>query len=203
MNLVTIKNLPAAPKAANPFIEAARGLRSSSFLKFSKGLWFSGAENTPIGKDELFAVDVAGAEHGYVRFREGNAPAVQMVTVASGQEVLREHLPALDDVSDGNSWEEAYSVRLVRLSSGEEYTYCPTSRGGRDTIKKLLGQYGRRQEAGLPTAPIVKLGAGEYKHKKYGIVPIPDLQVAEWHGSAAKADDDLRDDNDMGDEIPY
>lgn len=199
MDELTIENLPATTRAANPFIEAASnlGLHSLPFLKFTKGEWFSGADTRRIG-DELFAVDVAGAEHGYVCFREGSVPAVEMVPVASGRKVLREDLPDLGNFPDGNGWKEAASLRLVLLSTAEEFTYCPTSQGGRGAIAKLLRQYGLRLEAGRPAVPIVELRTYSQNYKRYGDVQKPDLHVVEWREgtAAASAGEDLRDDDD-------
>ena len=71
--------------------------------------------------------------------------------------------------------------------------YVTGSVGGISAIGALSDTFADNVQNGLP---IVRLAISSYKHKEYGRVQVPDLQVVGFTGKETVADD-------LADEIPF
>lgn len=176
------ENIPTAISKADAFAAAASDLCGSALpiIKLTKdGNWVRGAENTPV-TEIRFAVDVDGAERGFVCFVDGKLEDKVMVRVASGKKVSQETLPDHGPYEGNDGWKACTSIQLRSLTSGDEFLFCPVSNGGLAAIGPILKMYKCRLQANKGGIPIIDLDVADYKHKSYGKVLKPVLKIVEW-----------------------
>jgi hypothetical protein len=199
-------NLPVANKT-NPWLEAASeaGNDFGRLLKFVKGRYESDGNEVPLGSEFVAYIDQVA--RAWVRFEDGKLVAQHISKIASGDKLPpREKLGHLDpekwekDPSGQpkDPWAEQWYLAVVGLENGEVLTFVTGSKGGIGAIARLCNVYGRRYGDG--TLPIVALKVRSYKHKLFGRVETPDLEVVGWDGTPLikrSASEEL------DDELPY
>ena len=75
--------------------------------------------------------------------------------------------------------------------SGAQLLYKASSRGGRQAITELLGKIiARGVDGETELCPIVMLKVDSYRHKKYGKIYTPVLDVIDWMDLPTAGDDD-------------
>ena len=180
--LATIANNHAALAA---FEEEARDdLQSGiAFLKFTKqGEWVWGSEEIDIEDSDELAVNMASYAKGFICWDDGVPIDEVMEIVATGRTVEKSHLDDHDvESGSGNGWKGQTSVNLKILSDGRELRFSSTSKGGRTALSKLSKEFVsrlRRDENDL--VPIVRLSGDSYKHKKYGNISTPVIEIVRW-----------------------
>jgi hypothetical protein len=125
-----------------------------------------------------------------VRFEDGKLVEQHIQKIASGQKLPpREQLGHQDPAKwekdpsgqPKDPWVEQWYLPLVGLEDDEVRTFVTGSKGGIGAIARLCNVYGRRYGDG--TLPIVALKVRSYKHKQFGRVETPDLEVVGWDGT--------------------
>jgi hypothetical protein len=148
---------------------------SMPLLRLVDGEWVYGADNIQVEEESVWAVHPGSFQHGYCAWDEGQL--VGEVMVPAGQpRPSHAELPTVPC-----QWQEQMSV-LLACTNGEDkgttVLYKNSSLGGRTAISELVEKI-VAQAAKDPDKlmPLVTLGVGSYKHKKYGKVYTPSFEV--------------------------
>jgi hypothetical protein len=153
-------------------------------LKFSKGHYYIGDDEVPAGRE--YIAQMPGVTYGWVKFSNGTIAEQKLGRVADGFVAgPREALGDTDQTAwekDGQGrprdpWTLQYYVPLLNAESGELVVFVTGSRGGISEVGKLCRLYGRNTRNGLP---IIKLGTSSYKHKDYGRIETPSLDIVSY-----------------------
>ena len=181
------QSLMQSIQATQARLAQAGGDGEFQFLKLEKsGNWVFGADDTEVGDDSLWAIDPNSLMTGYIAWPEEGEPVGEEMASIMDAPIQKGNLP---DV--GEKWMEqiGFSLRCIEgVDIGVQASYKSTSLGGRKAFKALLDvilERAKAEESDL--VPLVFLAAGSYKHKKYGKIYTPDLDVAEWSNHAAIA----------------
>jgi hypothetical protein len=179
-----------------------------ALLKYSKGHYFVGTDEIPMGTEYLAHVHLW--VRGYVKFKGGALIEHKVGKVADGFVVPeREDL----DESDSSTWEKSPSgeakdpwtkqsyLPLENLETGEVVTFVSGSVGGRQAVSKLCAQASRH--IATMGMPIIKLGTESYKHKAYGRMDKPVFTIVRWTGDAASEPAAVSTAKEMDDVIPF
>lgn len=155
---------------------------SAAFLKFTKaGAWIYGMEGDEIDQDDVLAVDPSSFTVGWQGWNDGrpvNGPNVSVHDVAKlPKEAELDVIPA----GDMNGWSSQLGVSMRTMGEGTSIIYNVTSHGGKKAVTKLMQDIGEGLKA-HPSVPValVKLTGDKYKHKSYGWIHTPVLQVVGW-----------------------
>jgi hypothetical protein len=153
-------------------------------LKFSKGDYLAGQDNTDIPLGTKLAAIMDQLMVGWIKWQDNKPVEHDMGLVASG------HVPKkraeLDD-NDADLWETddegekrdpwQYSNYLIVVDQKEKtpFTFTTSSKGGINAIGELCKIYGKVMRERPDEYPIIELGVGSYLHpnKKYGRIKYP------------------------------
>ncbi len=185
--LTTIQNNRSALAAFEE--EAAEAVAGSkAFLKFTKQAeWLWGKEDREVGQDEEIALNMLSYAKGFICWVDGEPAAERMEFLASGKPVQKSDLEDFGPYeSSEDGWKLQVAVDLKLLSDGTELHYATTSKGGRSALGEVLKEFATRAKLGEPDLiPIVRLSSDSYKHKKYGRIATPAVEVVCWTNLAA------------------
>jgi hypothetical protein len=168
-----------------------------ALIKFIKGRWLTGDDEIT-GERRIAHIDQLAC--GYIKFADGKVVDRRIGKVADGFEMpKREELGDTDERNwetdaAGNTrdpWVKQYFLPLSDLETGAVAVYVTASVGGIGAIGTLCGIFADNTQNGLP---IVRLAVSSYKHKHYGHVEVPDLQVVRASPTITA---------DLGDNIPF
>jgi hypothetical protein len=201
----------SVPTERNAFEEFAASGSVGRFLRFVKGDFLTGdsehPEEVPLGT--RFIAEVQNMERGWVRWR-GNRPVDEMMHLVSERVPMpkREDLGDTDeelweknrDGSPKDPWQETYKLTLRSVEDpGDDdsaYTFTTSSKGGRRSMRKLSGIFGKEGLRMRPgQLPIVELSFTSYDHREHGRMKNPEFAVVGWTaldaGNGAAADEDV------------
>lgn len=176
----TISSLVAGlEQTANRVAQQTQSAGDIPFLKLAKsGLWCYGAEEIEVEDGSTWAVNPNSLSTGYAAWGDSELLGEEMALVIDAP-VDRNHL---EDV--GAAWKPQVGCQLACLDGEDEGTnvlYKTTSLGGQKAFKALLDAVLLRAKAGeTDLVPVVKLKVDSYKHKKYGKVFTPVLDIVGW-----------------------
>lgn len=153
----------------------------AAFLKMDKtGAWVYGANTEEVEDGTEFLVNPNGFQHGYVCW------------AAEGSEKLGEVIaPVSDALGDtgpvpggGRAWEFQLGMHLKGMK-GEladmELVFRSSSVGGKRAIAGLAQQVAQKLADGEQNmVPVVTLSSESYKHKKYGKIYTPVIDIVRW-----------------------
>jgi hypothetical protein len=193
MNQLTRMNTPTAVAnwSPDPFEQLANATaQAGKPLKFSKGHWLSGYGNEERSEDGVRLIaDVPGLMLGWRKWIGKKIVGTAIGSVADNyRPPQRNELGDLDDAQwerDHNGqpkdpWSFGFYLRLIG-PDGEEYVFSATSNGARRAVCDLVKEFTRRRKKDpVHCVPLVKLATDFYKHKTYGRIDVPKLQVVEW-----------------------
>lgn len=148
---------------------------SMPLLRLVDGEWVYGADNIQVEEASVWAVHPGSFQHGYCAWDDGQLVGEVMVPVSQPRPTQGD-LPVVSV-----AYQEQMSV-LLACTSGEDagttVLYKNSSLGGRTAItelaQKILTQADKDPSK---LVPLVTLGVGNYKHKKYGKVYTPSFDV--------------------------
>lgn len=151
----------------------------ASFLKMDKtGVWVFGIETEELEDGAEFYVNPAGFQHGYICWAE------------AGSEKLGELIAPITDVlpdsgpvpGGGRGWEFQLGMHL--RGTGKDSTtmiYRSSSVGGKRAIATVADMISRRlNEDSKEMVPVVTLDSDSYKHKQYGKIFVPVIEIVRW-----------------------
>ena len=152
----------------------------NAILKLDKsGTWIYGAEEVEVQEGSQWAVDPLSFTHGFIAWGEGEVLGEKMVPIY-------QDLPATGEAPDGarKGWEMQVGAFLKCLTgddTGLIVTYNTTSYGGKRAIQTLLKAIADQvDEDEAKPVPVVLLKSDSYKHKQYGKVFNPLIEVVKW-----------------------
>jgi hypothetical protein len=143
------------------------------------GDWVYGPDSVDVETGSEWALNPLSVHHGYVSWLDSKVEGEVMVPYGRPMPYLAELGPA-----PGDPWQKQIGALLVCLTGedeGVEVIYKGTSLGLLDAYAALIPQIAARMAAGDPAfVPVVTLGVDSYKHKKWGTVYKPDIQIVRW-----------------------
>jgi hypothetical protein len=134
----------------------------SQYLNFSgkRGVYEFGTEKQDVDKRELWLVNIASFEDGYVCWKGGTVAASRMSNIYNGQPLPA---PAPDelgpfDAQKGDGWFVAKSMVLRSVEEDDRQGYFKiNSKSGVAAFADLQAQVAERLRAGRPFWPLVTL----------------------------------------------
>ena len=183
-------------------------------LKFKKGDYLIGDDEIALGTEYL-AHAQAWAKC-WIKFLDGEVVERKMYRVALGEkppdrEELDDHdkgnWPEGLDGKPADPWVHQYLLPLESPSSGEVVIFVTSSFGGRRAVADLCATYAKRA-AKSPNCgqPLIKLAVTDMPTKKFGKVPRPLFEIADWDEAASGIEvmpPPAASKNDLDDEIPF
>jgi len=169
-------------------------------LKFSKGDWMVGQDNTDVPVGTQYIVNMDELLIGWIRWEENKPTDHIMGKVSAGYAPPRRN--ELGD-TEQNEWEvddrgqprdpwQLSNYMLVKgVSDGELYTFTTGSKGGRDAIGDLCKAYGGVMAQHPEEYPVVAIGVRSYEHpnRSYGRIKTPEFKIVSWAAKSAFAAD--------------
>ena len=198
MNEVAKRNssgTDVANPSSNPFLDYADAITHKNIvgelLKFAKGDWLCGQDNTEVPHGTEFVVNMDELLVGWIRWQD-NKPTDHIMG-----KVTKNYKPPLRNTlgdNDQNEWEvdDAGKPRdpwspsnymlMKGVADGELYTFAGGSRGGLDAVAQLCKAYGEGMRMHPNEYPVVALGGGSYPHKNkaYGRIKTPEFKLVGW-----------------------
>lgn len=161
----------------------------SVYLNFTgkRGVYEFGKEKEDIDATEIWLVNIASFEDGYVCWKGGKTVSTRMANIYSGQHIP---VPASDEqgpfnASQGEGWFSAKSMVIKSIEADDRQGYWKiNSKSGVAVFADLQAQVAERLRAGRPSWPLVTLGKEKFEaqgQKNYK----PKLDVYGWLSDAA------------------
>lgn len=188
--------LPANPedlvKGLQNVASAVQTAGGVPFLRLLKsGYWVYGAENIEVQDGSLWAVNPASIQHGWACWGDSELLGESMAP-------FNQPAPPRNTLPDyGEEWSQQLSVQLQCMSgedTGVNVLYKGTSLGLRNAVRELINELiDQLQRDPVNCVPVIKLEVDSYKHKKWGEVFTPVLEVVKWisfSGEAAGGESD-------------
>lgn len=179
-------NLPAnLSRAIDAMAGAAVAIDASSgdfnYLKLTKaGEWVHGAEDDEVDTQSVFAVDTESFFAGFQAWADGSLEGEE-IRLLTEPPVTKADLP---DV--GAEWKALLGFQLVCIDGadlGLQLVYKTTSKGGITEINTLMKSIVAHVKSGKHDGlliPEIKLAEDSYRHKKYGKIYTPVINVVGW-----------------------
>ena len=181
-----MSNLPAhlvdaigAMEKAAVSIDTAVG--DFSYLKLTKaGEWVHGADEDEINPKSLFAVSTESFCAGFQAWDDG---------VLAGEEIALLTSPPVtkaDLENVGADWKPLIGFHLLCISGPDKglvLSYKTTSKGGIKEVNTLMKSIVAHVKSGKHDGnlvPVVALTTDSYRHKKYGKIYTPVIEIADW-----------------------
>jgi hypothetical protein len=157
-----------------------------------KGKYELGDDEVPPGTQ--FVAHIDQLARGWVKFTNGQVADRRIGMVADGYKLpAREELGETDEDqwekdltgTPKDPWVQQWYLALTGVETGELVTFVTGSKGGISAIGALCRIYARKY--GIGVLPIVALRVRSYKHKMFGRIETPDLEIVGWDGVPAQA----------------
>lgn len=160
-------------------------------MKFQKGDWCYGQDETEVEEGSRWAINPFGIEHGYVAWKDrpegSKEPPEQLnnvmvpLTTAKPPESA---LPKLPDDKPCRGWDDQLMFQMKCTNgedAGTQVRFFMTSVGGLAAGAKLvdaiMAQLDRDPDK---IVPVVELKHDSYNHKVYKKVFVPVLEIVDW-----------------------
>ena len=150
-----------------------------AYLKLDKtGTWIYGEEETEVEDDTRWAINPNALYLGFVAWKDAVKLGEEMAMITDTP-IARDTLPEV-----GGQWNTQMGMSLVGTNGtdkGVQLQYVNSSRGSINAFNEVLDAIlERAQEGKTDLVPLVNLQVDSYKHKKYGRVFVPILDVVAW-----------------------
>lgn len=161
----------------------------SVYLNFSgkRGVYELGRDKEDLDASEVWLVNIASFEDGYVCWKGGRTVATRMANIYSGQHIPA---PAHDELgpfnsAQGEGWFSAKSMVVKSVEADDRQAYWKiNSKSGVAVFADLQAQVAERLRAGRPAWPLVTLGKEKFEaqgQKNYK----PSVTIYGWLSDAA------------------
>lgn len=156
----------------------------SVYLNFTgkRGVYEFGKDKEDIDSSEIWLVNIASFEEGFVCWKGGKTAATRMANIYSGQHIPA---PAHDEMGpfnaqQGEGWFPAKSMVIKSIEADDRQGYWKiNSKSGVAVFADLQAQVAERLRAGRACWPLVRLGKEKFEaqgQKNYK----PKLDVYGW-----------------------
>jgi hypothetical protein len=159
-----------------------------TLLKYVKGDWLAGkdGDEVPLGTEMVAAMHLL--QSGFIRW-EDNKPVENLMGFRSEgfvppeRNTLGHHDKSTWRDFNGqlqDPWQRTDVLLMADVTTGEVYTYSPSSGGGLQAIKNLSRDYGSHMRTNPDEIPVIKLSSTSYQHKQFSKVYKPVLELVGW-----------------------
>lgn len=161
-----VKGADLANKLADSSQKGARGGIDGDYLNFSgkKGVYVIGKEQRQIQPDEIWAVNIASFEDGYVCWKGGSPAGIRMSNIFTGVPVSapdpEEGGPF--NTNNGEGWHTAKSMTLRSLDNDQQGYFRINSKSGVSAFADLQKEVAERSAGGMACWPLLKLEVGTF-----------------------------------------
>lgn len=156
----------------------------SVYLNFTgkRGVYEFGKDKADLDDSEIWLVNIASFEEGYVCWKGGKTVATRMANIYSGQHIAA---PAHDEMgpfntAQGEGWFSAKSMTIKSVEEDDRQGYWKiNSKSGVAVFADLQAQVAERLRAGRACWPLIRLGKEKFEaqgQKNYK----PKLDVYGW-----------------------
>jgi hypothetical protein len=196
-------NLPALPGGADGFSTVAgrnRGLLVGDVLKFKRGRFLAGRHEHDLTGKTLCGHAATKAWQGWsnenvlvgeIIFGDSNEPFPETAEEAAARSIA----PA--------KWQMISILYCRDMETGEDFSFISGSFGGRMAVGNLASQILNKRQLCPGALPLVRLEAGEFKSRQYGMVPCPIFAITSWIDPQGRPITNNTTADDLNDEIPY
>lgn len=137
-----------------------------SFISFSgkMGRYKIGVDGRSPNEEELWLVNIAGFELGWMCWKGGKPEAKRMANVSAPrvQEPDKEEFGPFDE-NRGEGWSRARAITVRSIESGEQGYFSNNSKSGVAVMSDLQKEVTARLKSGQPAWPIIMLGMEEFE----------------------------------------
>lgn len=167
-------------QAAKARMSTASAGTGADFLRLTKlASWEYGADSVEVQDGSQWAINPKSFEMGYIAWGDSSNVLGEAMAPAYDAPIVRSELA---DV--GANWADQYSIQLACVSgedTGQQVVFKSTAKGARDEIQRVLTALLLKVENGdSDIVPIINLKNSSYKHKKYGTIITPVLDIVKW-----------------------
>lgn len=179
--LATVSPTQLAERLSSARLRATSDGGDYQFIKMRKdGVWQYGADEIIVEEGSQWALHPNTFMEGFIAWNNNEVQGEEMKSMLDGAPLLVSDLPQVS----GDGWNKQLSVLMVCISGGDEGTQVllkTSSAGGKKELGRVIGEV-IAQLAVSPEEymPIVELGSDSYKHKKYGMIYTPELEILDW-----------------------
>lgn len=140
-----------------------------SFLNFSgkRGLFSSGKENTVIQPDELFAVNIASFEEGWICWKGGKPVSRRSANIMDAPVQEPDFSQFGPFEKDGDGWFSTKTFSMKSVDTDATHSFSTSSVSGNGAVGDLLDQIATRASNGDPAWPLVNLDKEEFEAQGY------------------------------------
>jgi hypothetical protein len=180
-------NLPATMSSLVTSLETATTVVASTtggmgFLRMLKdGAWVYGSDDGEVVDGSLWAVNPNSFAMGFQAWDDEGELLGEELALVTEPPILKGNLAKVD-----GEWKQMLAVQIACIEGddkGAVLKYGTTSKGGIKAINTLMQDLVKRikdPKADGKFVPVVELLTDSYKHKKYGKIYTPVLQVHRW-----------------------
>jgi hypothetical protein len=190
-DLTTIRSLRASMQAFRNSTPRSSG-GAVGYMKFSKGDWSFGKDETPLDLEGLYLLHPSSLMHGWICWRNGSLfhevllPFTQQLPLESSLKEAPEPAPDSDD-QPGYQHQMAFQVVAIEgKQAGQQFTFKTGTVGGRGAVDRVVEVLMARMDdvEALGGAggiyPVLEFGVDSYKHKTRGKIFVPVITVVGW-----------------------
>jgi hypothetical protein len=183
VNVADVRTL--AQKAAEAAHNNPRGgaPNGSDYINFSgkRGVFTIGTDNRKIESDELWVIDVASFEEGWVCWKGGRPAATRLQNIYNGVPVMAPDMNELGPFDDrkGEGWFQAKAWVMKSLDNDQQGYFKLNSVSGVSAMAELMGEFSSRAAQGLAPWPVVALDVEEFESQGYKNFK-PKFDVLAW-----------------------
>jgi hypothetical protein len=181
VNVADVRGL--AQKAAESAQNNPRGGApgGSDYMNFSgkRGVFTIGQENRKVGPDELWVVDVASFEEGWIAWKGGKPVSTRLANIYNGVPVQAPQMDELGpfDSNKGEGWFQAKAWVMKSLDNEQQGYFKLNSVSGVSAMAELIGAFSERAAAGEPAWPVIVLDVEEFEAQGFkNFKPVFDVQ---------------------------
>ena len=182
---------------------------SAQFMKFAKGEWLWGSEDTLTESDAEWVINPESFVHGWVAWGNkelGNPGKLvgEVLVSITDPITLERDLPQVE-----GEWGKQVGFQMMCLTGvdeGVQVLFKSSSRGGLALYSSAVLMVEKKITAGDPElAPVVLLSSSSYSSKTYGKIHTPQVNYVKWLGLeelrdlAGAAEEDFEDEE-LGEE---
>lgn len=176
----TMSNLKSSIMKAKQRLETSAPGGGDDFLRLTKAqTWEYGADDTEAQEGAKWALNPQSFQMGFIAWGDSSDVLGESMGSIAEDPIIRSELPEV-----GASWAEQVGVQMRCVTGedkGQQVLYKTTSKGGRDEFNRILAAVLDRLENNEKNVvPIIKLETSSYKHKKYGKIVTPVLNIVDW-----------------------
>ncbi len=162
-------------------------------LRFTKtGEYQYGQDRKELEEGTQLIAGMFTLRDGWVKWQDGKPVKQLLELVEDGiDKPDRSELGDLDEsqwekMGEGRAavprdpWQETSTLVMADPDTGDLFTFSANSKGGRDALMALAGEYDEHLRQKPDEIPVIELGSSSYKHRVYGQIFKPEFKVVDW-----------------------